>query len=231
MRRSLRSLFVPLLAVSMGFAALAFQAPGGAVQASDSSEVQQYAALIGDYPKPGSDGAKADFAILLWLQRSRTAEEVRRAKSEVNLHLGVFSEVTGRDLDSAAFPLTQALVEDLGKDLRQVTSALKTRFGRPRPYVANALVKPAIKLEPNLSYPSGHSSWGTAQATLLAELLPERREAILERGRQVGYDRVIGGVHHPSDVEAGQVLGPVFAQAWLAVPAHRQRLEQARAEW
>ena len=55
--------------------------------------------------------------------------------------------------------------------------------------------------------------------------------AALDRGRQVGYDRVLGGVHYPSDVDAGQVLGPVIAQAWLAEPAHQRRLEAARAEW
>jgi acid phosphatase (class A) len=230
MRRSIHQPVLALfLVICSGFAPLASQVP---VQtAAPLTEVQQYAALIGECPRPDSDGGKADLAILLWLQRSRTPFEIRRAQSEVRLHLGIFSEVTGKDLEEGPFPLTRALAEDLRKALREVTGPLKSQFGRPRPYDAYHQLKPAIDRESSLSYPSGHSSWGMVEATLLAELMPERREAILDRGRQVGYDRVIGGVHYPSDVEAGQRLGPVLAQAWLAVPAHRKHLEQARAEW
>ena len=164
-----------------------------------SAQVKDYAALIGHFPPPGSEGAIADQAILLWLQRARTPGEVRRAQSEVKLH--------------------------------QVTGALKQQFARPRPYDAIPQVKPAVSRESSYSYPSGHSTWGMAEATLLAELQPERREAILDRGRQVGYDRVVGGVHYPSDVDAGQILGNAIAQAWLAEPAHRRRGELAKAEW
>ena len=224
-----RSRFLPafalFLAVSSAFNAPASQ-PAAAV-----AQGQDYAALIGHFPAPGSDGAKADQAILMWMQRTRTPGQVRRAASEVRPHLGVFSEVTGKDLESAAFPLTQALAEELQKALFRVTSALKEQFARPRPYDAFPQIKPAISKEPTLSYPSGHSSWGMAEAILLVELQPERREAILDRGRQIGYERVLGGVHYPSDVDAGQLLGPGFAQAWLAKPAHQRRLEAARAEW
>ncbi len=214
-----------ILSVGPAVTPLASQTPAPAVQ------LQDYAALIGAFPAPGSDGAKADLAILLWQQRSRTPIEVRRAESEVILHLGIFSEVTGKDLDAGPFPRTRALAEDLQAALRQVTAPLKVQFARPRPYDAFQQIKPAVKLEPSLSYPSGHASWGMVQATLLAALQPQRREAILERGRLVGYDRVLGGVHYPSDVDAGQLLGPAFAQAWLAVPEHQKRLEEARAEW
>jgi membrane-associated phospholipid phosphatase len=41
----------------------------------------------------------------------------------------------------------------------------------------------------------------------------------------------VGGVHYPSDVDAGQILGNAIAQAWLAEPAHRRRVELAKAEW
>jgi acid phosphatase (class A) len=217
-----------LLAVSPAFAP-ASQTP--TVQASPEAQLQAFIALVGAYPQPGSDGAKADHAILLWLQRSRTPGEVSRAENEVTLHLGVFSEVTGKDLTSGPFPVTRALSEDLQKAVRQVTAPLKQHFARPRPYNAFQQIKPAIPLEPSYSYPSGHATWGMAQAILLAALEPQRREAILERGRQVGYDRVIGGVHYPSDVDAGQLLGPVIAEAWLALPAQQRRLELARAEW
>ena len=216
-----------ILAVSPASTLSASQANNG----GQGTQCPDFAALIGGFPRPGSDGAKADLAILLWLQQTRTPGQLRRAESEVKFHLGIFSEVTGKDLESGPYPLTRALAEDLQRALGQVVATLKTQYARPRPFEANSQIRPAIALAVGFSYPSGHASWGMAQASLLEALEPQRREAIVDRGMQVGYDRVLGGVHYPSDVEAGQRLGAAFAQYWLALPAHRKHLEQARSEW
>ena len=40
----------------------------------------------------------------------------------------------------------------------------------------------------------------------------------MERGREIGWDRVIAGLHHPSDIVAGRVLGQALAEAVLADP-------------
>ncbi|MGA2081343.1 MAG: phosphatase PAP2 family protein [Holophaga sp.] len=216
--------------LALGLSAVAVVPAAGRQLPPATVQAPAYAALIGDYPGPGSEGAKADQAILLWLQTTRTQDAVARARSEADLALGVFSPVTGKDLESPGFPLTRALAEDLRLDLRRTTGSLKDWFARPRPYQAMAQIKPAVRLETNSSYPSGHSAWGVAEATLLAALEPGRREAILDRGRLVGYDRALAGVHYPSDVEAGQRVGEAFAQTWLA--AHQARVDQARAaEW
>jgi len=223
-----RPALVLLLVLGTSLAPLAAQSS----QAPSSPALADASALIGDFPHPGSDADKADQAILLWLQRTRTREDMLRAASEVTPHLGLFSEVTGKDLESGPYPLTRALAEQAQQDVRKVVAALKTQYARPRPYVAMPQLSPAIQRETSFAYPSGHASWGMMEAELLATLQPQRREAILARGRQVGYDRVLGGVHYPSDVEAGQRLGPVLAKAWLADPAHRKRVEAARAaEW
>ncbi|HEX9290473.1 MAG TPA: phosphatase PAP2 family protein, partial [Anaeromyxobacteraceae bacterium] len=114
----------------------------------------------------------------------------------------------------------------------QVYGPLKERFARPRPYDADVRVAPAVAREPSFAFPSGHAVRGVLHALLLAELAPARREALLERGRQIGFDRVRGGVHWPSDVEAGQRLGGALAAARLADPRFRARLEAAREkEW
>jgi acid phosphatase (class A) len=206
-------------------------APALAAPAQEALQAPPYADLIGDFPRPGSDAARDDRAILLWMQATRTPGEVARAQAEVHPHLGLFSSAAGADLDSPAFARTRALCADLAAALRTVTGALKDHFGRPRPYVTLSEVQPAVTRPYGHSYPSEHASWGVSQAVLLAELQPARRRELLERGRQIGYDRVLAGVHYPSDVQAGQKLGAFLAEAWLADPAHRQRIDQARAEW
>ncbi|HET9555477.1 MAG TPA: phosphatase PAP2 family protein, partial [Anaeromyxobacteraceae bacterium] len=103
---------------------------------------------------------------------------------------------------------------------------------RPRPYEASAQVAPIVERERSASFPSGHATRGALFAALLAELAPGGRAALLRRGAEIGEDRVIAGVHYPSDVAAGQRLGEALARALLAEPAFRAALEAARAaEW
>ena len=68
------------------------------------------------------------------------------------------------------------------------------------------------------------------QALLLAELFPEQKEAILEVGRQIGWDRVLIGKHFPTDVNAGRVLGQAIVRELLASPAFQHDLAEAKAE-
>jgi acid phosphatase (class A) len=69
-------------------------------------------------------------------------------------------------------------------------------------------------------------------ASVLAELAPDRRDALVRRGAQIGHDRVLAGVHYPSDVLAGLGLGEAIAQALLADAAFRASLEDVRKkEW
>ena len=229
--RAFRTIALALGGLLAGYGPGAAGAPTLAAPVHEAVQAPPYADLIGGFPGPGSDAAKADLAILLWMQATRTPGEVARAQSEVRPHVGLFSSAAGVDLESPAFARTRALCEDLAAALQPVTGALKDHFGRPRPYVTLPEVQPAVTRPHGQSYPSGHASWGVSQAMLLAELQPARRRELLERGRQIGYDRVLAGVHYPSDVQAGLKLGAFLAEAWLADPAHRQRIDQARAEW
>ena len=43
----------------------------------------------------------------------------------------------------------------------------------------------------------------------------KKRKSFLKRAEEVGLDRVIGGVHHPSDVEAGKKLGKFLGQQMI----------------
>lgn len=60
------------------------------------------------------------------------------------------------------------------------------------------------------SYPSGHATVGAMMAILLAQMVPEQRSALFARGWEYGEARVISGVHFPTDVEAGRILGTML---------------------
>lgn len=216
---------VSLLAGLAGFA----QTPAALSQPAASPE---WVRFLGPFPAVGSEEGKADVAILLWHQRTRTPADIQRAASEVKLGLEAYASASGRALNAAQYPKTAALIDKVGKDTKAVTDSLKKHFLRPRPYLTDARVQPAIERETSPSYPSGHATRGLIFGLILGELAPERREALVVAGRQVGVDRVIGGVHYPSDIEAGQRLAQRLAAEWLADPQNRAAVEAVRAaEW
>ncbi|WLT31407.1 phosphatase PAP2 family protein [Geothrix sp. PMB-07] len=225
MRRMLISGLLLLPSGLTGFA----QTPPAIAQPAASPE---WVSFLGPFPAVESDEGKADLAILLWHQRTRTPADIQRAASEVKLTLEAYATASGRSLNPTQFPKTAALIDKVGKDTKAVTDSLKKHFQRPRPYLTDGRVQPAIERETSPSYPSGHATRGVIFGIILGELAPERREALLVAGRQVGVDRVIGGVHYPSDIEAGQRLAFRLAAAWLADPQNRAAVDAVRvAEW
>jgi acid phosphatase (class A) len=193
---------------------------------------QDWAALVGPFPTPGSPAAESDLAVLLWLQHTRTREDVARAEQGVMVSLETFTGALGRPLEPSRFPRTAALLAKASLDVAGVLEPLKHRYLRPRPFHSHPVLTPVVCKEPSHSYPSGHATRGVLYAAILAELAPERRAAILELGHRLGNDRAVAGVHWPSDIHAGQQLGAAFAGLWLAQEKQRELLGAALlAEW
>jgi acid phosphatase (class A) len=124
-----------------------------------------------------------------------------------------------------------ALIKDLDAEAKAAADTGKYHWKRPRPFVLD----PARFSEPGdpektPGYPSAHSTRGTLFALVLAEVFPENREAILAKGRLVGWTRVEIGSHTPLDVYAGRVLGQAMARALMANPAFQADLAAVKAE-
>ena len=81
------------------------------------------------------------------------------------------------------------------------------------------------------SYPSGHTALGWAWALVLTEIVPDRADAILARGRAFGESRVVCNVHWHSDVLEGRFMGAAAVARLHADPEFRSELEAAKAEY
>lgn len=191
--------------------------------------VERYAALVGQPPAPGSRAEADDLAILRWLQRSRTGDAVSRTWSYLSRSLSRFDAAVGADLNRTAPTLTAGLPSFL-RVITTVKDELKTSNARPRPFLAHPDLRPCLPREDSPAYPSGHALWYAAAAELLADLLPERRERLLEVGRQGGFARVTCGVHYPSDVLASQRLAAAMAADVIASPQWRDFRGRVRDE-
>jgi acid phosphatase (class A) len=207
------------------------QAPPPAAEAAAGLVLpaERYAALVGPPPAAGSRGEADDLAILRWLQLSRTAETASRTWSFLSRSLSRFDAAIGADLNRTAPTLTAGLPSFL-RVITTVKDELKTSHARPRPFLAHPDLRPCLPLEDSPAYPSGHALWYAAAGQLLADLLPERRERLLEVGRQGGFARVTCGVHYPSDVLASQRLAAAMAADVLASPQWRAFRERVRDE-
>jgi len=115
------------------------------------------------------------------------------------------------------------------------TLAAKNKYKRIRPFKLNSEKSCTPDWEARLagdgSYPSGHSTIGWTWALMLAEIAPERADAILSRGYAYGQSRVICGVHWQSDVNAGRVLAAAVVAKLHSDAVFRAQLEAAGKEW
>ena len=69
-----------------------------------------------------------------------------------------------------------------------------------------------VRMPTSLSFPSGHSAVAFAFATGVGNRLPVVAVPLHAVAGLVAYSRVHTGVHHPSDVVVGSVLGTMIAQ-------------------
>ena len=184
-------------------------------------------------PAPAAENSaetKAEIDALLALQAARTPAEVARAKSEVDLKFTAFESAFGKWFSAKNLPQTDALCKTLEGEIKVFSRPAKDHFRRRRPPAVDKRLKPLFDVGNDPSYPSGHATRGMVFALVLADAFPEKREALLTRGLEIGWDRCIAGVHYPSDVVAGRVLGQAVAQALLESPAFKKELDKVKTE-
>ena len=198
-------------------------------------------------PPPAADSAAqaADLAVYRATRALRGAPRWAQAAADDNLKFPKAADVFSCALD---LPISQQATPHLNMLLRRSlldsglsTYAAKDHYKRQRPFAAlkEGTCAPASEaaLVNDGSYPSGHAALSWGWALLLAELAPERANALLQRGQAFGQSRVICGVHWQSDVDAGRLMGAAAiarlhadetfqAQAALA----RAEIRQARAQ-
>ncbi len=181
-------------------------------------------------PSPGSAEGVRDLQGVLELQRTRTPADVAEAQADQEVSVFRFADVMGPEFTARRLPLTAVLARRACRESGALTAAAKRHWDRPRPFVASEAVAPVLRRPANASYPSGHSACGYLWAILLGEMLPEQRSIMLQRGMRYGMNRVVGGVHYPSDVEAGRIAAVAVATALFASEAFRNDFHAARAE-
>lgn len=89
---------------------------------------------------------------------------------------------------------------------RGAVEAIRLFIHRPRPFVADTSIVPLIS-ETSFSFPSGHAAFFFALATTV--YLHDKRLGVwfFLAAAAIGAARVLAGVHYPTDILGGAVLG------------------------
>lgn len=188
-------------------------APGSAAQARDAAAAKAAVALHGG-PR--------------WTMAAGDAQLTIAALAQD------FSCALGLELSPQTTPKTLALLTHATPDLALSTAAAKAAYKRPRPFTvdrAPICTPDQIGfLRNDGSYPSGHSTIGWGWGLILAELAPDRADAILERSQAFAFSRMVCNVHWLSDTEAGRTMAAAAVAKLHGDARFRADLEAARAE-
>jgi len=220
-----RILSLSLMAVAVAGAS---GAQGKAYFADSTLDLVRY---LAPPPAPGTQAQAQDLAELHRLQDQRTSAQASAAMADAQISVFRFAD----SLDTAHFkeanlPLTARFFERLLATTEGIYGKAKQSFGRPRPFLADSTLHPVLGKPSSFSYPSGHSLSGNLIAIVLADIVPERRAAIFARGWTFAQARAVGGVHYPSDLQAGRISAALIAQRLWQDTAFVKDLDASRIE-
>ena len=131
------------------------------------------------------------------------------ANGYLYLPLGVYLYLTSPAAVYRPFLLSMAVAFPLERLLYHL---LKQSLKRDRPCERIVDVEFRVRPPDRFSFPSGHTTSAFLMMTLLAGFFPALKIPALLWATTVGFARVYLGVHYPTDVLAGAILGIITAR-------------------
>jgi acid phosphatase (class A) len=169
--------------------------------------------------------AKLDLEYVLALQASRTPDDCSRATTEINPGVEAFFGPAFGPLSQDEVNLWGDFLTKVLADGSQITDREKKFWNIPRPGKQSDQVQSCVPMPSSPSYPSGHSMGSHLMALVLASLDSSRADAFEGRADQVAHDRVVAGVHFPSDIEGGKRLAERIFHELMKNPEFRADLQ------
>jgi acid phosphatase (class A) len=163
------------------------------------------------------------------VSHAASSNDVAIAFSEKEFSIFNFTPAIGDYFRPGKFPKTEAFMKNVQTDAAAVADHAKDIWKRPRPFMIDHSLATG-KLEKTFSYPSGHSTESMVLALVLADLFPEKRDAIIAEARSIGWHRVEIARHYPTDIYAGRVLAQAIVEQLKKSPDYQHDFAAAQAE-
>ncbi|WP_266157670.1 phosphatase PAP2 family protein [Dyella silvatica] len=226
--------YVPAFSHTLSLAlALCFSAGAHATDAYLSPA--QLHGVLAVLPPPSAPGSAEDLADRAMTDRAfatRPAADIAKATQEEKFDAFAFAPLIGPGFQAEKLPHVAALFKEAELETKDAVDTSKNAWKRLRPCPPESACSrnPEQAKKKSFGYPSGHSSRATVDALLLAQLFPQDADALLQQSRDIGWRRVVKGVHTPEDIYAGRVFGQALVSAMLTSPAMQHDLAAAMAE-
>jgi len=199
-------------------------------------------AVLEPAPRPGDPRYEADRDIFRDTRKLVGTPRYQLAQSDAALGpaslLRTFSCAAGIALTPENAPRLLTVLRRATADAGGQIGQAKDLYERERPYVIDRgpTCQPPEELldhrtnRASYDYPSGHTTVGWTWALVLASVMPDRAQGILQRGRAYGESRYICGVHNHSAVEAGLLAATSTMAVVQTKKAFQADLKAARSE-
>lgn len=145
-----------------------------------------------------------------------------------------WKEAFGLAVNETETPEIWKLMETSLATTDPMRKEVKAHYARQRPFERFDDTMPSHEeddLRGEGSYPSGHSLRGWTISLLLAQIAPERADAIYRRGWDYCDSRVIVGAHWQSDVDASRTAASIGFCALQGCPEFIKQMKKAQKEY
>lgn len=186
-------------------------------------------------PANSSARTKAELEYLVKLIPKR-GDQQKEIEAEVLVAQFRWGGFTYKGLtEGEGFKNTSKLLMAAHRDMGIVCFTFKQHFNRVRPSTLakkiGTNIDTAVAIPGHPAYPSGHATEAFTIAYILQELDPKNAETYLKDALRIAQNREVGGLHYPSDTEAGRLLARQITDSLLANPRFQLLLNAARSEW
>lgn len=196
-------------------------------------------ALVPPPPREGSPRWEADKVASL--ARVEMKDSPVWALAERDSHhaspevANTFSCALGVLISKETTPNLNILLRRTLGDAAWAGAPAKDYYQRLRPFLTDgeAICQAGAEesLKESYSYPSGHASYGYTWALVLSQVAPEKHSQIMQRGYDLGQQRVYCGAHWQSDVDAGRLVGAAVFAELQDNTEYLEQLAAARQEY
>ena len=182
-------------------------------------------------PVPESQEQKDDLTAVQTMQKNRTEAQIKSAQTDNTLTVFAFvNGMLGPNFNKEKLKITVPFFDRVFIDQIEACLEVKEHFKRQRPFVVDPEIKTIVEQPPNASYPSGDTTTGYVYAIILSMMVPEKAQALFDRAAVYSRNRVIAGVHFPTDIEAGRISAAVIVNMLIQQPLFMRDLERAKKE-